>query len=260
MTGVNSAAPTFDEQLLELNESRADGDDRRAHRGTSVVRPRWRQPRAAHRRAPEASTSSATHSSHCTKQTTQRWQAEERRVNICRSTVIDSLDQVHRRGDGEEGRVARPERRPDVVQDGAGRDPGLAGDPPPHRRRRHRGSRCRCNARWARSTASTRPPIRRTRRRAAAQVPKTPALADRKPTRSSLARRTRCASPSRSMKRRQTTGATRRRNVRPPVRARPRTHLRPTSAANGTPSASWRYSTAERKALLPRLSQLKPLL
>ena len=31
-------------------------------------------------------------------------------------------------------------------------------------------------------------------------------------------------------------------------------------AANGTPSAAWRYSMAERKALLPRLSQLKPLL
>lgn len=256
VSGVNSAAPTFDEQLLELNESRATAMIAGLTAARAVSAPGGANRAQLTARAgslnEERNALLALHEAD-----DQRWQAEERRVTSCRSIVIDSLDQAHR--EAMEKKAASLARSADpmsskMVQDVIQASQEIhrlmaAGDTAGALQvQRTLGKKHGIDPAADSAHATTR----------CGHVPKTPAWKNEAD--SLLAGAQAALRLAQSLDEEAANAGARAAGMSVRQYAIARERIEAYVTANGTPSASWRYSMAERKALLPRISQLKPLL
>ncbi len=255
LSGVNSAAPTFDEQILELNESRADA----MIAGLTASRA-FTAPGGATRAQLTARAGSFNEQRNALlalhDADEQRWQADEQRISSCRSAVIDSLDAAHKvameKKAASLARSADPmssKLMQEVMQATQEMQRLLAaGDTAGAVQVQRKLAKKQGIDPAADSARAT------TRCGALPATPRWKQEAD-----SLLVGAQDALRLAQSLDEESAQSGARAAGMTLRQFALARERLIAYVAANGTPSPTWRYSTAERKALLSRLSQLKPL-
>lgn len=256
VSGVNTPAPTFDEQLLELDEARVNA----MIAGLTAARATTAPGGATRAQLVTRSGSlneqrNALLAMHDADE--QRLQAEERRVSMCRSEVFDSLDRVH--NEAMARKAASLARSADPMSSRLVQEVMQASQ----ESQRLLAAGDTAGAQQVQRTLAKKlgidpaaDSVHATARCGA--LPPTPKWKHEADSLLGEAQNALRLAQSLDEQSAQAGAAAAGMTTRQFALARER--LIAYVAANGTPSASWRYSMAERKALLPRLSQLKPLL
>ena len=256
LSGVNSASPSFDEQLLELNESRTTAMITGLSAARAVTAPGGATRAELTTRAGSLNEQrNALVEQHDADD--QRWQAEERRVNSCRTVVIDSLDQLHR--------VAMEKKAASLAASADPMSSKMVQDVIQASQEIHRlmAAGDSAAALQVQRTLAKKHGIDPAADSAHATTrcghpPKVPNW--RKQADSLLAGAQSALRLAQSLDEQAAQAGASAAGMSLRQFALARERLEAYVTANGTPSSSWRFSMAERKALLPRISQLKPLL
>ena len=256
MSGVNAAAPTFDEQLVELNEARVDAmiagltASRAATAPGSATRAQLISRAGSLNEQRNALL--ALHGAD-----DQRWQAEERRVSMCRGVVLDSLDRMHNETMAKKAASLAASADPmstklmQEVMQASQESQRLvaAGDT---------AAAIQVQRTLARKHGIDPAPDSAHATTRCGAIPKRPRWQQEADSLLAGAQTALRLAQSIDEQAAQAGASAAGMTVRQYALARER--LIAYVGADGTPSASWRFSMAERKALLPRISQLKPLL
>jgi len=255
-SGVTAPPPAFDEVVLELDEQRLAKVIAGLEAARAVTGPDGATRAALLQRASAANTQrNALYDNRGAE--LERWDNESRRVNLCTSAVMDSINQVHRAAMEKKSRelAAMPDPMNSPIMrevmrvtadlnrllaagDTAGavrmqRELARAYGMDPARDSAHATSRC--------GTPPAKPAWQ-------LQADSLLTIAN------SLLRQAQAIDEQAAAAGARASGM----NAQQFGMARER--IEAYAAANGNPSSSWRYSVVERKALYPRLQQLKTLL